>query len=310
MELCNSYIEEHCELLCKKSTINLYKGYVNVNLVLLHNKKAKNITKREIDLLIVSWKQGGMKNKSINNLTGFVYSVFKHGISNKWIKENPMSDVKKLPKEKRDVRFFDEDEIQEYLKIIATFPFKKYIALLTLLETGMRISEFTAIEWSDINFKKLTISINKQYYKGKLTTPKTYTSTRIIDISPSLADLLLRLKRETTVLSKIVFCGRTGGYMNQEKFIKNWFKKATAAVGKPEYNIHSLRHTHATFLLQNGVPINYVSERLGHSSPQTTLNVYSHVMPKITNQAMNLFEKIKKEHFKSIEISERVEAQQ
>ena len=82
--------------------------------------------------------------------------------------------------------------------------------------------------------------------------------------------------------------------MNQGKFIKNWFKKAMTAIGKPEYNIHALRHIHATFLLQNGVPINYVSERLGHSSPQITLNVYTHVLPKITNQAMNLFENLKK----------------
>ena len=266
----------------------------------MHNKKAKNITKRDIDLLVLSWKQSGMKNKSINNLTGFVYSVFKHGIWNKWLKENPMEDIRKLPKEKKIPRFLDDEEIQKYFEIIAKFPFKIYVALWLLIETGIRISEFTAIEWSDFNFNKPSLSINKQYYKGRLTTPKTYTSTRIIDISRSLVEALLQLKRESVVLSKIVFCGRTGGYMNQEKFIKNWFKKAMTELGKPEYNIHSLRHTHATFLLQNGVPINYVSERLGHSTPQTTLNVYSHVMPKITNQAMNLFENLKKEQFKSI----------
>ena len=121
--------------------------------------------------------------------------------------------------------------------------------------------------------------------------------------------MLLRLKRESTVLSKIVFCGRTGGYMNQEKFIKNWFKKATAAVGKPEYNIHSLRHTHATFLLQNGVPINYVSEQLGHSTPQTTVNVYGHVLPRINNQAMELFKNLKKSQKNRINFSERVKTQ-
>ena len=48
-------------------------------------------------------------------------------------------------------------------------------------------------------------------------------------------------------------------------------------IGKPDYNFHCLRHTYAMFLIQNGVPIHYVSEQLGHSTPQTTVNVYGHV---------------------------------
>jgi integrase len=260
--------------------------------------------------LVLKWRKEGLTNKSINNLLGFLYSSYKYGLGYKWVKENPLELVARLPKQKRDVRFLDEEDMQNFIEVIKTFPQERFVPLYVALCTGMRISELLALEWSDIDFVRGTININKQYYKGNLATPKTYKSTRRVSVPSEVLEELKNLKEKSKVLSKIVFCGSSGKYINQNKFVKNWFKKAMKAIGKPDYNFHCLRHTYATFLIQNGVPINYVSERLGHSSPQTTLNVYNHAMPKITNQAMNLFEKIKKEHFKSIEIPERVEAQQ
>ena len=307
-ELCNCYINEHCQLVCKPTTIKLYEGYVNNNIKTLYNKKAKSITKRDIDLLVLEWKRQDLKNKSINNLIGFLRSAYSYGISNKWINENPAKESKKLPKQSRDVRFLDEEEMSEFIKVIRTFPPNKFLPLFTAIYTGMRISELLALEWSDIDFNRLTINVNKQYYKGNLASPKTYKSTRKVNIPPELAEELRRYKEETKVLSKIIFCGTSGGYISQGKLVKNWFKKAMKRIGKPDYNFHCLRHTYATFLIQNGVPIHYVSEQLGHSTPQTTVNVYGHVLPRINNQAMNLFKNLEKSQNNRIKFSDRVKA--
>ncbi len=295
-ELCRYYLEEHCQLHCKDSTLTLYRGYYKNNLTNFYFRKAKDIQKRDIDLLILEYKRLGLSNKTINNIIGFLRSVFSYGINNKWLSSNPAKEVKKLPKITKEIRYLTTEEMQQFLEIIKGFPICRYAALLTDLYTGMRISELLAIEWSDIDFKNGTILVNKQFYKGRLSAPKTYKSTRRITIPEAVINVLKQLKAETKVLSKIVFCGKDGNYLNQDKFVMNWFKKAMKIMEKPEYNFHCLRHTYATYLLSNGVPIKFVQEQLGHSTAQTTLNVYSHIMPNVNKEAMNLFNKLQIEH--------------
>ena len=172
----------------------------------------------------------------------------------------------------------------------------------------MRISELLALEWSDIDIKKCTITVNKQYYKGSLSTTKTYKSTRKISVPDFIIQKLQELKQSQKVSSKIVFCGDTGHYINQGKFVAHWFKKAMDAMGL-DYNFHCLRHTYATYLLSNGVPLKFVQEQLGHSTPQTTLNVYNHVMPNVNSEAMNLLKNLQIEHKLNTMENNRAESQ-
>lgn len=295
-ELCRMYINEHCALRCKDSTINLYNGYVKNNLSDIINRKAKDIKKRDIDLLILKWKREGMCNKTINDIIGFLRSVFNYGISNKWLNNNPAKEVKKLPKETRDIKYLTQEEMKEFIAVISAFPLAKYTPLLLALYSGMRISELLAIEWADIDIKNCTITVNKQYYKGRLSTTKTYGSTRKISVPEFVIHTLQELKASQKVLSKIVFCNEYGGYISQDKFVTLWFKKAMRQIGLADYNFHCLRHTYATYLLSNSVPIKFVQEQLGHSTAQTTLNVYGHVMPNINNEAMKLLKNIQIEH--------------
>lgn len=295
-ELCNLYINEHCQLRCKESTMKLYKTYVNNDLKDLLYKKAKDISKRDIDLLVLDLKRNNFTNKTINDIIGFLRSVFNFGISNKWIYNNPAKQIKKLPKETREIYYLNSDEIQQFLNVIKQFPLRRYVPLLLALYSGMRISELLALEWSDIDFKNNTISVSRQFYKGSLSTTKTYKSTRKISVPELVIQKLYELKSEQKLLSKIIFCSDTGGYISQDKFVTLWFKKAMKLIGKPDYNFHCLRHTYATFLLSNSVPIKFVQEQLGHSTAQTTLNVYGHVMPNVNFEAMNLLKNLQIEH--------------
>ena len=299
-ELCEHYINEHCQLRCKESTINLYESYTKNNLGDIKYKKAKDITKRDIDLLVLDWKRKCHSNKGINDRIGFLRSIFKYGISNKWIHNNPANDVEKLPKVSPDLMFFDIDEMQDFERIIENFPFDKYVMLMTDMYGGFRISELIAIEWADIDFRNNIINVNKQFYKGRLSSPKTYTSTRKVMMPDFIMDLLKELKHWQKVSSKIVFCSSTGGYISQDKFIKIWFKKAVKAMNKADMNFHGLRHTYAAYLLSQGVSLKFVQEQLGHSTPQTTLNIYDHVMKSVNFEAMNLLKNIHIEHKLSV----------
>lgn len=207
-ELCSAYIEEHSKLHCKESTKKLYEGYVNNNLADLAHRKAKDINKRNLDLLVLKYKTDGLSNKSINNIIGFLRSVYKYGIENKWLSENPAKEVKKLPKTTREIKYLTSEQMKEFEGIIQTFPIERYVPLLVDLYSGMRISELLAIEWSDIDFMHNTITVNKQFYKGHLSSTKTYKSTRKVSVPDFIIKKLQELKASQKVSSKIVFLRR------------------------------------------------------------------------------------------------------
>lgn len=281
---------------CKESTIELYEKYLRCNLKPLYNIKANNLRKRDIDNIVIQMKTKGITNKTINCILLFMRSVYNYAILNKWISENPVKLVDTLPKVAKQKQALSEQEMKKFLEFIDDYPINKKTPLVLALYSGVRIGELLALEWSDIDFANSRISINKQVSNKVVTTPKTFNSTRYVNIPSDVILLLRHLKSESLVLSKIVFCSETGDYIRRDKFIKHWFKKAMKHLGHSDYTFHCLRHTYATYLLSNNIPVKYVQETLGHTSAQTTLNVYNHVLNSTNQQAINLLEKLKCEH--------------
>lgn len=298
-QLVEEYIHNR-KIRCKASTITKYNNYFKCNLVHLHNKKAKEIKQLDIEKTIQLYCLNGFSNKTINCIIMFLRSVFNYGIKLKLFAYNPAKEIDTLPIIKTKLQYLNEDEINMFIEYIKEFPLKKEAPLFTAINTGLRIGELLALEWSDIDFKNKQISINKQVQNNIVTSPKTYTSSRIIDVPESVINMLKNLKQENKVLSKIVFSGTTNGYMKRNYFIKNWFKKVMKKLGHEDYTFHSLRHTYATYLLSKGIPIKYVQQQLGHSSAETLLKTYAHVLPSSTHQAMKVLEKIEYEQDMSI----------
>lgn len=159
---------------------------------------------------------------------------------------------------------------------------EEILYLKMLFKTGMRNGEARALTWEDIDFNEGTVFIRKSAYSlthGKfiLNEPKTRQSIRIIHIPKSLLEEL-RIYREITEYKDnkdFIFCKekgipRTGG------FNKSTLKRACKALNV-QISHHGLRHSHATFLVQNGISINVIQYRLGHSDIKTTLKTYTHI---------------------------------
>lgn len=290
LEMMNIYLNEHCPCHCKETTTELYRGYKG-NFKTIYNMQAKKVTGRDINKLIIEWKNHNIKNKSINNLLGFLTACFNYLIENKLITDNPITKKHRQAKKRDKIQFLNEDEMILFKTVIQDYPPDKRLALLLDLHTGLRIGELLALEWADIDFKNKMLNVNKQYYKRKLTTPKTAQSIRKIDLDDVILNELREYKANLKVIRPLVFANAYGGYFDRAKFIDKYYKKAVEAIGHPDYTFHALRHTHAAFLLSNEVDIKYVQERLGHTDAQTTLNTYHHVMPKTKSKVNNLFTK-------------------
>jgi len=166
------------------------------------------------------------------------------------------------------------------------------------LATGMRRGEWLGLRWSDIDFEDRTIHVQQNivpYQSGPLIqTPKTRASVRKIKLPGELLEELRRhkAKQDELAISKgdawenldLVFCTGNGKPINPNNLYRNAIRIMERA-GVPRIRLPDMRHTHATWLLTEGMPVKVVQERLGHSKPSTTLDVYAHVMPGMQDSA-------------------------
>ena len=287
----NDFINS-CSLHCKESSIETYRNYVKGWLKPLFIYRVKNFRIVDAERFILSIKDK-YSPATINFIITLLRGLYKYLIKNKIVSENPFKEIKKIPIKRDKVKAFTDTQIDCFIKYAKEKPFWVFVFFMTLLHQGIRISECVAIEWDDIDFKKKTMTINKQYYRKKITSTKNY-ETRTIDIPDVLLALLKELYKNRT--SKLVFNSpfKNGEHICIQSLRAYHFKNIIREMEEDldedleGMTPHCLRHTHATYLLRNGIPIIAVSKRLGHRNCNTTLSVYNHCMPLDNVKIINL----------------------
>lgn len=173
---------------------------------------------------------------------------------------------------------------------------------LTLANTGMRRGEAIALQWKDIDFAGARISVRRSADSTARDRTKTTKSgkPRVIDVDEQLLKALKALKalRGSLALdlarpTAYIF-GHDDGRLRSPVLITNRWLRRTIAARKvltdlPHIPLHGLRHTHATLLLEAGVPLKVVQERLGHASIAITADLYSHVTQTMQRSAVDKF---------------------
>ena len=178
--------------------------------------------------------------------------------------------------------------INEFKKFISVVDNKNYKALFNFLFfTGCRQGEALALTFNDINDNliKINKTISKEHHNGKraITLPKTKKSIRNILIDSNLENEIQGLRDHYITNNKdfnnnfYIFGGISPLAPTTIERWKNYYcDKAKVK----RIRIHDFRHSHATLLLSNNVPIIAISSRLGHSNTSITLDVYSHLVPE------------------------------
>ena len=247
-----------------------------------------------------------------------IYTVTKQALRRavfpyRIIKENPMLyvDMPKYEpqpkKTKQDLKIITLDqyrELMDYFPVADSF----HMPLVIAFNTGMRRGEICALTWDKVDLVNNTITVDSnmiQHGKGtyELASPKTKASYRTIDIGQTLVNEL-KEKRKSQMENQM----RYGRLYDKSNFVcteengtpvlPNTIKyKARLVQDKlhMNFNFHSLRHTHATMLLEAGEKMKVVSERLGHSRISTTMDTYSHVTHKMRKNTVSLIEQIQNE---------------
>ena len=233
--------------------------------------------------------------------------ILQYGVTMQAIPSNPARDVvlpRNTQKAKRQkIKHFDNIELKTFLDYLDNLDSNRYryfyeVTLYKfLLATGCRINEALALEWSDIDLDNAVVHITKTLnYRLETNSPKSKSSYRDIDIDPKTVTMLKQYKRRQTQeawkigqTEIIVFSDFINGYAKNGSLftrLKTHFKRAKV----PNIGFHGFRHTHASLLLNAGIPYKELQHRLGHAKLSMTMDTYSHLSNESAKKAISFYE--------------------
>ena len=156
-----------------------------------------------------------------------------------------------------------------------------------LFWTGCRIGEVLALTWDDVNKGSIHITKTLSYLHGRayVRPPKTRESSRTVRIPSFLSEMLADYKHRTK------YAGPTLFHITSSAAARLLARHAKQA-GLERIRLHDLRHSHASMLIQAGVPAIAIAERLGHKNAQTTLRVYAHLYESTKDEVVSVLETI------------------
>jgi integrase len=231
----------------------------------------------------------------MSNLTACLNHAIEHDI----IAKNPTFKCAKFyrhaPVRQKEIQPLNENEVCSFLETIWKHSKRYYELFLMALHTGMRSGELAGLQWEDVHFKGRYLMVKRQVVWGKVQSTKG-NNTRRIDLSTALLGALKDVKRKRqeewlakgkNEIPKWVFCNHEGNPLDMHNVKNRHFYPRLKTAGLRSIRFHDLRHTFATLLIQNGEPIAYVQNQLGHSSIKLTVDTYTHWMPGRNREAMD-----------------------
>ena len=229
-----------------------------------------------------------------------LHLFFQSAVESGVISFSPMRDMKRpkrpkdeLPKERKA---FSAEEVQYIRKCIAQEPLKWRAMVIFMLDSGCRRGEVVGLKWDAINFKtgEVTISRNAQYTAGRgtyIATPKNGKARSFYLNSQALTVMKEWQKQQALYLlgrglPRNGYCfTREDGQMLNPQAPTAYFTRISKKYNIPGLHPHALRHTMATLSIANGADIVSISTKLGHSSPDITLQVYTHANEEAQRKA-------------------------
>ena len=224
-----------------------------------------------------------------------IHRALKYAVKIKTIQSNPAVNVERPRKEKFIGSFYDKKEINTLFDIIQGHPLEVAIKLAAFY--GLRREEIIGLKWTAIDFENNTLTIQHTVTECNLDgkhievasdTAKTDSSLRTMPLVTNFREMLLAKKEKQEHYRKL--CGRSYckeyldyifvnemGERWKPRYLSDGFKRILEQNGLRRIRFHDLRHTCASLLLANNVPMKKIQEWLGHSDFSTTANIYAHL---------------------------------
>lgn len=257
------------------------------------------------DAFIAEEIGGSLDVGTIKRIRTALSPIFSTAVKKELLLKNPVTNATTLAGEEKERLYLDAEQCKELMTFLDEFSNPQLPRVIkTLMYTGMRVGELTALHWNEVDLDKAMITVKYNLYRldgeYQISTPKTKSSARVIALPPQLVEILREQKawqderRKATgdrwIERGAVFTGSYGEYM-AKSYINLQFKQLLKKHNFPDIHIHDLRHANASLLINMGVPVKVISEHLGHRDTRTTETIYAHVFAETMVQASNAISK-------------------
>lgn len=253
--------------------------------------KVKDVTGDEINEYYIRIRTEGLKGSTAQRHHALLHLAFKSAVKRRIIPSNPVEQADR-PKATQFIGgYYNANELRTLLEKAEGDPI--YMPILLSAYYGLRRSEAVGLKWSAIDFDNKTISINHKIIENKngikgLDVMKTKSSYRTLPLIPQVEEALLKEKERQEEMKRVMrrayskkyteyVCVDALGLILRPDYVSDHFKIFLRLNGLRNIRFHDLRHSCASLLLAQGVPMKMIQDWLGHSDMGTTANIYSHI---------------------------------
>lgn len=258
------------------------------------------------------WKQdissGNYSIRTKKNIFGEFRALLNWGVKMEYIQKNPLlklGNFRSSMELGKEMDFYTPEEFLKFIKIAkqkaesseSLMDWGFYIFFMIAFYTGMRKGEINALTWEDIKGDNISITksiTQKLRGEDRITPPKNQSSIRCIEIPLPLKDALdahyKRCSEQESFKDSFFICG--GPKALRDTSLQNANQRFADEAGIKCIRIHDFRHSHASLLANEGINIQEIARRLGHSNATITLKTYSHLYPREKERAIKILNKI------------------
>lgn len=267
---------------------------------------AKVIDMEFADAFNIKRKTEPLSPKSIISYHATLSAVLSKAVKWKYIEKNPATGAELPSVGNAEAACLEEEDARKLLELLREEPIKWRTIITFDLLSGMRRGELAGLYWADLDYKSQTVKIQRTLnYIPKEgvyeDTAKSEESNRVVKLSPSAFFLLTKYKEwQDSQKEKLgdawedkvgrIFTSDAGAPIFPDS-ITQWFSKFISRTGLPKVTVHSLRHTYASLMIAEDIPLVIISKQLGHAQVSTTTNIYGHAIKSARAKAVEVFDR-------------------
>ena len=236
-------------------------------------------------------RNAGLKGSTGQRYHGVLHKAFKDAVKRRIIPSHPVDQANRPRKEQFIAAYYNAEEVKQLLELVKDDEI--YIPILLAAYYGLRRSEVIGLKWSAVDFTENTLTVRHTVHsteegiiaKDRLKTKSSY---RTLTLEPFVRGELLKHREKQEQMKKVMrsayskeytdyVCVDALGKLYDPDFVTGHFGQLLKKHNLKKIRFHDLRHSCASVLLAQGVPMKQIQEWLGHSDMSTTANIYSHL---------------------------------
>jgi integrase len=300
----NQWLDGYVKTNCSQRTLDGYQSIIDNHLIpALGNIQLKQLNPQAIQAYYGKACEK-LSSRTVHHQHRVLSQSLKYAVRQGYLGRNPCELADPPSPRKKTMRTLTPAEVEVLLDNAQSNYY--YPAIYTALSTGLRQAEILGLRWRDVDTDfTMSISVNQVLYKRRgicqFKEPKTQHSRRRVSMTPKLAcylreyrleqELLYQRSGKELLLDDLVFSSIHGKPIDPCVLGHNFHRIAQKA-GIENIRFHDLRHTFASLMLLRGAKPKVISEALGHSSVAFTMDVYSHIIEGMQEDAMALLDEV------------------